>query len=116
MVERLQEAWYNAARAASTSEAAFSMNQPARRRATGTETVRNICSVIVELSRRLGSETCAPTVDRKTTFAGRAASIAALIATALARVSGKPGSGSKSGGVIRKTPSVPEKAFVSASA
>ena len=58
---------------ASTSQDAFSMNQPARRNATGAGDLRNVSSVIFELLRRLGSATCAPTVDRKTTLPGRAA-------------------------------------------
>src|ERR1700722_14604960 len=58
-------------RAASTSQDAFSMNQPARRNATGTGNLRNVSSVIFELLRRLGSATCAPTVERKTTLPGR---------------------------------------------
>src|SRR6476646_4479396 len=56
--------------AASTAQLAFSMNQAARRKATGTDTVRRPSSVILELFSRLYSATWAPTVDRKTIFAG----------------------------------------------
>src|SRR6185437_15810871 len=64
----------------------------------------------------LNFPTWAPTVDRKTTFPGRAASMAVLIAAIPSSVFGKPGSGSKSGGVMRNTPSTPENAFVRLSA
>jgi hypothetical protein len=42
--------------------------------------------------------------------------MAVLIAAIASCVIGKPGSGSKSGGVMRNTPSVPENAFVRPSA
>ena len=98
--------------AASTSQLAFSMNQAARRKATGTDTVRRPSSVILELFSRLYSATWAPTVDRKTIFAGCAVAMAALTAAIASCVSGKPGSGSKSGGVMRNTPSTLENAQV----
>ncbi len=81
-------------RAASTSQAAFSMNQAARSRPTGTSSVRSMVSVIRELFSRLGSATCAPTVDRNTTRPGRAVSIAWRIDSQFSTVSGKPGAGS----------------------
>ena len=74
--------------------------------------MRRPSSVILELFSRLNSATWAPTVDRKTTFAGCAAAMAALTAAIASCVFGKPGSGSKSGGVMRNTPSTPENAFV----
>ena len=98
--------------AAATSQLAFSMNQAARRKATGTGTVRRPSSVILELLSRLNSVTWAPTVDRNTTFAGCAAAMAALTAAIAWCVFGKPGSGSKSGGVMRNTPSTSENALV----
>jgi hypothetical protein len=117
MVERLQEKeGTTPAFAASTSQLAFSMNQAARRKATGTGTFRRPSSVILELFSRLNSATWAPTVDRNTTFAGCAAAMAALTAAIASCVFGKPGSGSKSGGVMRNSPSTPEKAFVRPSA
>ena len=112
MVERLQESGTTPAFAAPTSQLAFSMNQAARRKATGTDTVRRPSSVILELFRRLNSATWAPTVDRKTIFAGCAAAMAVLTAAIASCVSGKPGSGSKSGGVMRNTPSTSENALV----
>ena len=79
--------------AAATSQLAFSMNQAARRKATGTGTVRRPPSVILELLSKLKSATWAPTVDRKTTLPGRAATMACLTAAIASWVFGNPGSG-----------------------
>ena len=74
--------------------------------------MRRPSSVIPELFSRLNSATWAPTVERKTTFAGCAAAMAVLSAAIASCVRGNPGSGSKSGGVMRNTPSAPENAIV----
>jgi hypothetical protein len=92
------------------------MNHAARKMPIGPGTVRSIASVIVELFSKFGSATCAPTVERKTTLPGRAVVIALFSASALARVAGKPGAGSKSGGVMRNTPSTSRKAAARAAA
>ncbi len=59
-------------RADATSHLAFSMNQPARRKATGIVNVLKCCSMMWRRLSRLGSVAWAPMVERQTTFGGRA--------------------------------------------
>ena len=103
-------------RAGVTSQAAFSMNQAARRKATGMGRVSSICSMMPSWLSRFGWAAWAPTVERQTTLAGRAASRADRTAVTIRRTSGKPGAGSKLDGSRTKTPSAPRKAAVSAAA
>ena len=92
-------------RAEATSHAKFSMNQAGRRKTTGIASSRSACSMRVLWVSKFGWVACAPTVERQTTFLGRAASSAVLTAVMTARASGKPGAGSNSEGGSMKTPS-----------
>ena len=97
-------------RAAATSQAAFSMNQPGLRNVTGRPMSLNPCSIRVRWVSRFSCGASAPMVDRHTTLAGRASISAARTASMTRRASGNPGSGSKSDGGRMKTPAAPLKA------
>src|SRR5579862_6531274 len=99
--------------AAATSQRKFSMNHAGRRKVIGIGNSPSACSMRVCCVSRLGSRACAPIVDKYTTLPGSALSSADFSEAAVARASGKPGSGSKFGGTSTKTPSAPLNAEAS---
>ena len=103
-------------RAEETSHAKFSMNQAGRRKVSEIASSRSSCSRRVLWVSKFGCVVCAPTVERQTTFLGRAAFRAALTAEMTARASGNPGAGSNSDGGSMKTPSTCLKASARAAA
>jgi hypothetical protein len=66
--------------AGATSQVAFSMNQPGRRKVTAIDIERSDSSIMVRWVNRLDCTACAPTVDRQTTLAGFAATTGDLTA------------------------------------
>src|SRR6266516_6808270 len=101
-------------RAGATSQAAFSMNQAALRKQTGDGAAPSTCSNRPSWWSRFGCVACAPIVERQTTLGGFAASIAVVTAAIMALASGKPGVGSKIGGISTNTTFTRVKAAVSA--
>src|SRR5246127_3997571 len=101
--------------AESMSHAAFSMNQDARRNATGIRRLPRLLSMRPSTFSQVGFRTTAPTGDNATTVAGFARASTALSGLMNPMDSGKPGAGSNTGGTIAKTPAVPANAAVSAS-